>query len=103
MDSNEWEKKRDVEELKAEVGAAGEKKKDCAGGEGQGKGGGSKKGKRGVEKKEGRFVGVEESKRIKKKEREKREDWVGSCRYVRGRTGVNRREEVMEEKREGVL
>lgn len=46
MDSNEWEEKRDVEELKAEVGAAGEKKEDCAGGEGQGKGGGSKKGKR---------------------------------------------------------
>lgn len=102
MDSNEWEKKRDVKELKAEVGAAGEKKKDCAGGEGQGKGGGSKKGKRGVEKKEGRFVGVEESKRMEKKT--EREDWVGeSCRYVRERTGVNRKEEVMEGKREGVL
>lgn len=58
-----------------------------------------------MEKKEGKFVGVEESKRMeKKKEREKREDWVGeSCRYVRGRTGVNRREEVMEGKRDGVL
>lgn len=94
MDSNEQEKKRDIEESEEEVGAVEEKEKNCAGGEGQGEGRGSKKGKRGVEKKDERSVRVEESKRVeKRKEREKREDRVGeSCRDVKGGMGSHQKE-----------
>lgn len=94
-DSKEADRKRDIKESEEEVGVAGKKEEDRAGGEGQDEGRRSRKEKREVEKMDGRYIRVEKSMGGKrKKEKEKREDRVGvGRRDVKGETGVIRREE----------